>query len=233
MDARVPICSTRPAMFLFVPYEVRTLTQRTPWANMFILVVCVLVFSAFSFEIFPEEALKYFVLDGNDGLAATGSDFMHGSWGHLIGNMIFLWVFGNALCGVMPSFLYFTLYLLLGGMANVIHFYVDGRPCVGASGAISGLLGMFLALYPLNRVHSFYLILFKGGLWDVPGWVLLTLWFVLQLTSAMGGPAQVAYWAHIGGFVSGVALGLILDHFGLIDTGDYDNPSLLGLVTGK
>lgn len=220
-------------MFLVVPYEVRTLTQRTPWANFFIIGLCVFIFSGFYFEFFSEDILPYFILDGNNGLAATGSDFMHAGWAHLIGNMIFLWVFGNALCGVMPSYLYFAIYLLLGAMANCIHFFIDGRPSVGASGAISGLLGIFLALYPLNRVHSFYLIVFKYGHWDVPGWVLLGLWFLLQLTSLLDGAGEIAYWAHIGGFISGLGIGLLLAKLDLIDTGDYDNPSLLDILSGR
>lgn len=116
-------------------------------------------------------------------------------------------------------------------MSGVIHYWVDGRPCVGASGAISVLLGVFLALYPLNRIHSFYIILFRGGTWDVPRWVLLTIWFLMQLFSMLGGPAEVAYWAHIGGFVSGVAIGLLLIKFQLIDTGEYDNPNLIEIFT--
>ncbi|HEX8371242.1 MAG TPA: rhomboid family intramembrane serine protease [Chthoniobacterales bacterium] len=220
-------------MFLILPYEVRTLTQRTPWANLLILLLCVLIFGGFIFGILPEEGIPHFVFEKDNPLGAVSSIFMHAGWGHLIGNMIFLWVSGNAICGVMRSTLYFALYVLMGIMAAGIHFLVDGRPCVGASGAISGLLGVFLALYPLNRIHSFYLIIVKGGTWDVPGWVLLTLWFGLQLFSAMGGPSKIAYWAHIGGFVSGIICGLVLIKLQMIDTGEYDNPNLLEIISGK
>ena len=105
--------------------------------------------------------------------------------------MIFLWVFGNAICGVMPSFLYFILYLLSGVMSGGIHYWVM----------------------------------------VVPMWGLLTIWFLMQLFSMLGGPAEVAYWGHIGGFVSGVAIGLLLIKFQLIDTGEYDNPNLIEIFT--
>ncbi|MEO7931562.1 MAG: rhomboid family intramembrane serine protease [Chthoniobacterales bacterium] len=217
-------------MFLVIPYEVRTLTQRSPWANLAVIGLCILVFLGFYTNYLPENLVPWLIFSSENWLGLITSSLMHASWGHLIGNMIFLWVFGNALCGVMNWALYLALFFLLGGAADLIHLLIDGHPVLGASGAISGLLGVFMALYPLNRVHSFYFIVFKFGLWDVPGWLLLTCWFILQFLSLWSGPEDIAYWAHIGGFVSGLGLGLLLSKLELVDVGEYDNPSLLDIL---
>jgi membrane associated rhomboid family serine protease len=139
------------------------------------------------------------------------SMFLHGGWAHLGGNMLFLWVFGDNLERVMGHARYLLFYLLCGIAAGLAHIAFNSSstiPSVGASGAISGVLGGYMLLFPHNRVR----VLTRGGVAAVPAFVMLGLWILLQLVSGVGAMAQteqtggVAYMAHIGGFVAGLVL---------------------------
>jgi membrane associated rhomboid family serine protease len=139
------------------------------------------------------------------------SMFLHGGWMHLGGNMLYLWIFGDNLERVMGSAKYLAFYLLCGVAAALAHIlFAAGStvPTIGASGAISGVLGGYLLLFPRNRVR----ILTRGGVASVPALVVLGMWLVIQLVSQLGSITQsaegggVAYMAHIGGFVAGMAL---------------------------
>ena len=140
------------------------------------------------------------------------SMFLHGGWAHLLGNMLFLWVFGDNLEKVMGHVRYVLFYLVCGlgaGLAHILSNSGSTIPSVGASGAISGVLGGYLLLFPRNRVK----ILTRGGIMAIPAFVMLGIWILMQLVSQVGSMAQteqtgggVAYMAHIGGFVAGLAL---------------------------
>lgn len=140
------------------------------------------------------------------------SMFLHGGWAHLLGNMLFLWVFGDNLEKVMGHVRYVLFYLVCGlgaGLAHILSNSGSTIPSVGASGAISGVLGGYLLLFPRNRVR----ILTRGGIMPIPAFVMLGIWILMQLVSQVGSMAQteqtgggVAYMAHIGGFVAGLAL---------------------------
>jgi membrane associated rhomboid family serine protease len=144
------------------------------------------------------------------------SMFMHGSWMHLLGNMLFLWIFGDNLENAMGRFRYLVFYLLTGVIASLAHvfstFIFNDNPYIpslGASGAISGVLGGYLVLFPRRQVRVFILRM----LTSVPAIVAIGLWFVLQLIQAVGvisaGPKAsggVAFMAHVGGFVAGLLL---------------------------
>jgi membrane associated rhomboid family serine protease len=145
------------------------------------------------------------------------SMFLHGGWGHILGNGLFLWVFGNNVEDSMGRLRFLVFYLLCGLVAAGAHVLVDPAspvPTVGASGAISGVLGAYLVLYPRVRVNLLIPIFFFLHILSVPAWVVLIYWFVLQVITGLpqlmalrpevsGG---VAVWAHIGGFVAGVVL---------------------------
>jgi rhomboid family protein len=139
------------------------------------------------------------------------SMFLHGGWMHLGGNMLYLWIFGDNLERVMGAAKYAAFYIICGIAAGLAHILFAGGsavPSVGASGAISGVLGGYLLLFPHNRVK----VLTRGGVAAVPAIVVLGLWIVIQLVSQLGSIAEtsqgggVAYMAHIGGFVAGMAL---------------------------
>jgi rhomboid family protein len=139
------------------------------------------------------------------------SMFLHGGWFHLIGNMWFLWVFGNNVEDSMGHFRFLTFYLLCGVAAAATQTLVtpsSAVPMVGASGAISGVMGAYVVLYPRVRVHMLVILGIFITRIVVPAYLMLGYWFLLQLIG--GGIAQgeggVAFWAHAGGFVAGALL---------------------------
>jgi membrane associated rhomboid family serine protease len=142
------------------------------------------------------------------------SMFLHGSWGHLLGNALFLWVFGDNVEDVTGPERFALFYLICGLAAAALHVVLSPSspiPTVGASGAISGVMGGYLVLFPKARVRMFFPPLF---LFHFPAWLVLIWWFALQviaglpqLTMMHADPAGgVAVWAHVGGFVAGVLL---------------------------
>ncbi len=140
------------------------------------------------------------------------SMFLHGGWFHLIGNMWFLWIFGNNIEDSMGHGRFLVFYLVTGLTAAGAHIAsVPGSPVpmVGASGAISGIMGAYLLLYPRVRVHTLFIIVILIRVVRLPAWVMLGYWFLIQLaagTVTPAGEAGVAFWAHIGGFVAGLVL---------------------------
>jgi len=140
------------------------------------------------------------------------SMFLHGGWMHLIGNMWFLWIFGNNVEDSMGRLRFIAFYLLTGlaaALGQVITNPDSIIPMVGASGAISGVMGAYLVLYPRVKVYALVPIFIFFTSIALPAWVMLGYWFVLQLVSGLfssGDMGGVAFWAHIGGFVAGVVL---------------------------
>jgi membrane associated rhomboid family serine protease len=132
---------------------------------------------------------------------------------HLIGNLWFLWIFGNNVEDSMGHGRFLVFYLLTGFVAAVGHVAsAPGSilPMVGASGAISAIMGAYLVLYPRARVHTLFIIIILIRIFPLPAWFFLLYWFLLQVASSAvqlpGGGGGVAFWAHIGGFVAGVTL---------------------------
>jgi membrane associated rhomboid family serine protease len=140
------------------------------------------------------------------------SMFLHGGWFHLIGNMWFLWVFGNNVEDSMGHVRYLAFYILCGLAAAAAQTWVipsSPIPMVGASGAISGVMGAYIVLYPRVRVHMLVILFIFITRIVVPAYLMLGYWFLLQiigggLTSGEGG--GVAFWAHAGGFIAGAIL---------------------------
>jgi membrane associated rhomboid family serine protease len=146
------------------------------------------------------------------------SMFMHGGWAHLGGNMLFLWVFGDNIENRIGHRRYLIFYLLCGIIASLSHVFVSGAnsfiPSLGASGAISGVLGAYLLLYPKRKVRVFM----GRGIMEVPAFVTLGIWIVLQVISGLGmlggngtEGGGVAYAAHVGGFLAGLLLIKLFD----------------------
>jgi membrane associated rhomboid family serine protease len=145
------------------------------------------------------------------------SMFLHGGWMHLFGNMLYLWIFGDNIEKVMGAGRFILFYLICGLAASFAHIAFGGGstvPAVGASGAISGILGAYLVLFPRNQVR----VLTRGGVTSVPAIVVLGLWIVIQMISGIGslattsetGGGGVAYMAHIGGFIAGLILAKVM-----------------------
>ncbi len=140
------------------------------------------------------------------------SMFLHGGWLHLVGNMWFLWVFGNNIEDSMGHLRFVAFYLLCGVAASLAHVFTtasSGVPTVGASGAISGVMGAYLLLYPRVRVDTLLFFFIFIRIIPLPAWFMLGYWFFIQLVAGGMTPAGgggVAYWAHVGGFVAGLVL---------------------------
>jgi membrane associated rhomboid family serine protease len=139
------------------------------------------------------------------------SMFLHAGWMHLGGNMLYLWIFGDNLERLMGSARFLLFYLICGvaaGLAQILASGASNIPSLGASGAISGVLGGYLVLFPRNRVR----VLTRGGIMSVPAVLVLGLWIVIQVISGLGTfgdtaeSGGVAFMAHIGGFVAGLVL---------------------------
>ena len=153
------------------------------------------------------------VCDG--GLGWQGiftSMFMHGSWMHLIGNLWFLWVFGDNVEDSMGARRFAIFYVLCGVIAAMTQLFSQPDspiPMVGASGAIGGVMGAYLMLYPHVRVHMLFILFLFITTFRIPAYVMLVYWIAIQILgvfSSSGVGGGVAFWAHVGGFVAGAVL---------------------------
>jgi membrane associated rhomboid family serine protease len=159
-------------------------------------------------------AVPYEIIQGFDLQTLFTSIFMHGSWLHLLGNMLYLWIFADNIEAVIGNFRFVLFYLAGGLLASLAQVLIDptsGIPVVGASGAIAAVMGAYFIMFPGSRIRMFFLIFFI--VFYVPSWVFLGLWFVQQAISGFGvlgaSPEMggIAWWAHIGGFVFGIVAG--------------------------
>ncbi len=203
----------------------------TPWVTGFLIVLNLVIF--FFEWTLPPRSLNLFIrqfgvvpshiaafLAGSPKYALPAvvipfftSMFLHGSWMHVIGNMWFLYIFGDNVEDYLGHFKYLVFYILTGLIAMTAQVIINLHstlPTVGASGAIAGVLGAYFVLYPRARVLTWFFIFV---LW-VPAWIILGYWFALQFLSGTASilamPGQdmggVAFWAHVGGFISGALL---------------------------
>jgi membrane associated rhomboid family serine protease len=204
-------------------------TTRKPIVTVALIVTCVLVFlwqsslgpqqgaaAVYSFGFIPavlftDASLPAELARVPATMTLLTSMFLHGGFMHLAGNMLYLWIFGNNIedaCGHVRFALFYALCGLAAAFAQALPDPASEIPMIGASGAISGVLGAYLLLFPHARVYTLVPIGFVFFTTIKAGW-LLGFWFVFQLLSGIGSnPAEggVAFWAHIGGFVAGMAL---------------------------
>lgn len=198
-------------------------SDRTPFVTWALIVVNVLVFlSYFPFMSGDEAQLAAFyrqwglvpaeVLEGGQAQTLLTHMFLHGGWMHLIGNMLFLYIFGDNLEDLMGHIGFAAFYLVCGAAAAGGQIIADTSsiiPMVGASGAIAGVMGGYLLMFPRARIDVMVILIIFIKVFTIPAWLMLGLWFGLQLVSGLsmdlvGG--GVAYWAHAGGFIAGVVL---------------------------
>jgi membrane associated rhomboid family serine protease len=162
------------------------------------------------FGIVPRHVSEWTSSDGHiAGLALPflTSMFLHGGFMHLLGNMWYLWIFGDNVEDRLGHGKYIVFYLICGLAAGLTHTLLNpdsNIPSVGASGAIAGVLGAYLVSYPWARVSTLVPILFYMQIIEIPALIVLGFWFLMQLFSASGGGGGVAWWAHIGGFLAGI-----------------------------
>jgi len=221
------------------PYHDENETERTPVVTIALIAACVLVWvlvqGAGAERAVAESVCNYGLIAGElTGRAIPGqsvpmsenlvcvvdqgpeymsiftSMFLHGSWMHLLGNMWFLWLFGNNIEDSMTRPRFVAFYLLSGIAAAMLQVWsnpASAVPMIGASGAISGVMGAYLVLYPKVKVYTLVLLGFFTTTYALPAWVMLLYWAALQLLGGFGaGEGGVAFWAHVGGFVAGIVL---------------------------
>ena len=215
---------------LLIPYDVDVPMERRPIANYVLIgliTVCFLLQHVAS-----EETLKSLVVTKDQPWGLLTHLWLHADPIHLAGNLLFLWVFGNAINAKVGNVVYPFVYLVLGALAGIIHMVFDGRPAVGASGAINGIVGMFLVLYPRNGCSCFYIFWWRIGTFMVSSFWMILLWLAFDILGAVLGTGQTAYYAHLGGFGAGFMLAAMLLALKGIRM-HPDEESLLCLLSGK
>lgn len=217
---------------MFIPLKDENPTSRFPYITVFFIALNILIFV---YQFFSPQGLQYYVFKMGaipyeithfttvsfvssesqepvsrllPPLALIASMFLHGGFFHLFGNMLYLWIFGNNIEDFLGPFRFVLFYLLSGLGASLTHivFHPNSQvPMIGASGAIAGVLGAYLILYPRARVLTFVFLFFFIRILPIPAFFILGIWFIAQvLNVGLGG--GVAWFAHIGGFLIGIAL---------------------------
>jgi membrane associated rhomboid family serine protease len=222
---------------MLMPYRLETAYTRIPFTNAVLVGIISLVFFLIAFDAVSEEGAAEFILRDWSLPQMIGNTFLHGGFFHLLGNMIFLWVFGNVVCGTVGNIAYPLLYLFLGLAASASHLAFDGHPALGASGAINGVVGMSLILFPVNRLKCWYVfsmpfmgIMWKSGTFQTKAYWMIFAWAVFDILGVLMGGGNTAYWAHIGGFATGMIVASCLILFNVVETFD---PTLFDILAGR
>ena len=220
-----------------IPLRDANPTRRTPVITLAFIVACFVVFAwELGLQATSEASLNAFVTEWGvvpaELLAAWGagqflsqetatlitSQFLHGGWLHLLGNMLYLWIFGNNIEDRLGRVLFVLFYLGGGVVAGLTQTAIDPDstiPLVGASGAIAATLGAYFVLFPGARITTLVFLGFFYQLIEVPAIIVLGFWFLLQLLDGIGSlgmeaGAGVAFFAHIGGFVGGALVAWLM-----------------------
>jgi len=205
---------------MFFPYKDDNPRVLVPYVTYIIVSLNIFIFF-FQFVLSnsePESAIAFFYSYGFIPAkfkisSLITSMFIHGGLFHILGNMWFLWLFGDNVESVLGHIKYFIFYMACGIGATLVQFFISSSsqiPIVGASGAISGILGAYMIQFPKSRVHILIIFFFITTI-AVPAQIVLGLWFLMQLTNGLGTLGMdttggVAWFAHVGGFIFGVVL---------------------------
>jgi membrane associated rhomboid family serine protease len=157
------------------------------------------------------------ISQGVDLQTLVTSMFLHGGWAHLLGNMLYLWIFADNIEATIGHIRFLIFYLLGGLAAGLAQVLVEPQsmvPCVGASGAIAAVMGAYIVMFPQSKVKMLFLLFFT--VFYIPAWIFLGFWFAQQAMSGLNlmglngeDAGGVAWWAHIGGFVFGLFAGFL------------------------
>jgi len=196
-------------------------SERTPYVVWGLIIANVVIFLSYGFSLNEMSTAYLFhdwamtpemVADGRKSHTLITHMFLHGGFMHLAGNMLFLWIFGDNLEDELGHFGFLLFYLAAGAGAALIHMAIDPSspvPMVGASGAIAGVMGGYLLLYPKARFDILLILVVFFKVFSVRAWLMLGVWFGFQLLNGLARDTSgggVAYWAHIGGFLVGLIL---------------------------
>ena len=206
---------------MIFPFRDHNPSERVPYVTIALILLNVLIFlgsyAAQSERAIAEIFFHYGLVParisaGEGYVTALSSMFLHSGFMHLAGNMLFLWIYGDNLEDKLGHVPFLIFYLLCGIAAGLAQFASEPSsmiPMVGASGAIAGVMGGYLLLFPKARVDVFVFFIVFFRIFPIPAWITLGFWFAAQLFNgfnAMAGTGGVAHWAHAGGFVAGFAL---------------------------
>lgn len=206
------------------PFRDHNPTGKTPFVTIALIAINVLVYLVGLFTLNSDRELWQFyqsyamipaeITAGEDYSTLITSMFLHGGFMHILGNMLFLWIFGDNMEDRLGHIGFLLFYLLSGLAASFLQIWSDPMstiPNVGASGAIAGVMGGYMLYYPRARVDSLLFFVIFFTIISLPAWGVLIYWFVIQLASSLldqSGAGGVAYWAHVGGFVAGALMTL-------------------------
>lgn len=208
---------------MLIPYQVDVPMCRWPYANVAVIVLTVIYYAALQGDaLMPTNVMEVLASDAEPEYASSlvltswhfvgmvGHALLHADVLHLLGNMLFLWVFGNAICAKVGNLSYLFIYAALAWFSAAMHLVLVGGPMIGASGAINGIVGVFLMWYPLNSISCLYWFYIRGGTFQISSYWMILFWLAFDIWGVASGGGSVAYWAHIGGFLAGLSLGAIL-----------------------
>lgn len=213
---------------MIIPYHVDVPMARVPVSNFAITGLTCLAYVLFLVS--GQDLTEKLVVE--PWVVWGGHLFLHTGILHLLGNMIFLWVFGNAVCAKVGNVAYPVVYAGLGLVAECVHLLVDGRPGVGSSGAINGIVGMYVVWYALNDISCYCLFGYYNGTIAVSSFWMILLWFALDVWGAASGGDHVAYWSHLGGFAGGIGLASLLLATGVVQMSEGER-SLFDVLAGR
>jgi membrane associated rhomboid family serine protease len=198
-------------------------SRTRPYVTWILIIVNVIVFlwqwqnglSQDDFDTYG--AIPFLIITGRELHTLLTSMFMHGGIAHIVGNMLYLFIFGDNIEDRFGHIKYLIIYLVFGVVAGLIHSWFSVQsggydaivPAVGASGAISGVLGAYIVLYPRARIATIVFLGYFGRIIKLPSIFMLGFWFIMQFLYSFLDPySMVAYWAHIGGFIIGFIIAI-------------------------
>ena len=166
--------------------------------------------------------IRPYILDGFALKGLFGYMWLHGGILHILGNMLFLWIFGNAICAKIGNLRYIPAYIGLGLVAGISHLVFVGGSMLGASGAINGIVGMFLVLFPQNEITCYWIFFPYIRQFSVSSAWMILFWLVFDILGVILGGGGVAYFAHLGGFAGGVVLASLMLKFKMVTMERYE-----------
>ncbi len=227
---------------VFVPIAVDVPMSRYPWMNwvlMGAIGVCFLAQLASPESMYPLilGVDGHIIADDNYSVfigapidespfSWIGHMFLHADLIHLIGNLLFMWVFGNAVCAKIGNLLYPFFFVACGIVAGFVQTLIVDSPVLGASGAINGLVGFYLIYYPVNNISMFYFIFYRSGTVELSSFWMVLLWMAFDIWGAANGGEGVGYFAHLAGFAAGAGVALLVHSMQWIEPGSHERTLL-------
>lgn len=224
-------------MFFLLPLRVNVLFPRVPTANYCIIILCTFCFILQQSGLISEQAYGYLLNNSwSNILGFFTSAFLHADWAHFIFNMLYLWIFGNAVNSKLGNKKYLILYTAATLTSSLGHLILSDVPALGASGAINGVIGFYFALYLNNYITIFWFFFFiylRFGIKEVSSKWIIIFWLLSDIIGAYFGWGNTAYGAHLGGFVGGFILAILFLKQHWVDFSKKDNNHIIERFVGR